>query len=83
MAYLERTVPKDKLMYFDVRDGWGPLCKALNVDVPIGVEFPEINDGKAIEEFAKKQVQRGLRKWAMLVGGYGLGAAIVWRFFWV
>jgi hypothetical protein len=54
--YLERTVPKDRLVYFDVKEGWEPLCKALDVPVPHGVEFPRMNDGAAMEDFAKKHI---------------------------
>lgn len=79
MAYLERTVPKDKLVYFDVRDGWEPLCRALNVQVPSGVEFPKINDGKAIDQFAKRQIQRGLLRWAVVLGTLAGSAWIAQR----
>lgn len=81
IAYLERTVPKDKLVYFDVKDGWEPLCRALDVPVPKGVEFPRINDGQAIDRFARKQVQRGLLRWAVLIGSAGAMAMIAWRSF--
>ena len=80
IAYLERTVPKDRLVYFDVREGWEPLCKALGVPVPESVEFPRINDGKAIEVFAKKQVMRGLQRWAVVVSGCGVTGFVVWRY---
>ncbi|KAJ4364390.1 hypothetical protein N0V83_008983 [Neocucurbitaria cava] len=34
MTYLKRVVPADRLVFFDVREGWAPLCKALGRDVP-------------------------------------------------
>lgn len=80
IAYLERTVPKDKLVYFDVKDGWAPLCKALNVPIPEGVDFPRINDGKAIERFAGMQARRGLKRWTLVVGGCVFGGLVVWRY---
>ena len=80
IAYLERTVPKEKLVYLDVKDGWEPLCNALDVPVPKGVEFPRINDGKAIDRFAKKQVRRGLQRWATLVGACAFGSLVLWRY---
>lgn len=79
IAYLERTVPKQKLVYFDVKDGWKPLCKALNMPVPEGVDFPKINDGKAIDKFAKKQVQSGLLRWAVVIGCCAVGGLSVWQ----
>lgn len=67
IAWLKETVPKDRLVFFDVKDGWKPLCKALGKEVPDGVPFPQINDGEAIDRFAKKHVQRGLARWAGIV----------------
>ena len=80
--YLERTVPNEKLVYFNVKDGWEPLCKALDVPVPEDVEFPRINDGAAMEEFAKKHINRGLVRWAVVFGVIALvagGAVVHWR----
>jgi hypothetical protein len=34
--------PKDRLLVFDVREGWGPLCAFLGVDVP-STPFPRTN----------------------------------------
>ncbi|OAQ65191.1 NAD dependent epimerase/dehydratase [Pochonia chlamydosporia 170] len=71
MRWLKEVVPKDRLVFFDVRDGWGPLCEALGVDVP-DVPFPRVNDGEAIEKFAGKQFGRALKRWLLLLGGAGL-----------
>lgn len=80
--YLKRTVPKDRLVFYDVRDGWRPLCKALDMPVPKGVDFPNINDGAAMEDFAKKHIIRGLMRWAMVFGGLAviIGVSVAyWR----
>ncbi|HMQ70510.1 MAG TPA: sulfotransferase [Ignavibacteria bacterium] len=45
-----RTIPRDKLLVFDVRSGWTPLCEFLNLPVP-GVPFPVTNSR---EEFFEK-----------------------------
>jgi len=37
------SVPADNLLVFDVREGWGPLCQFLNVQVP-NKPFPNINN---------------------------------------
>ncbi|KAI9708789.1 MAG: hypothetical protein M1820_003744 [Bogoriella megaspora] len=66
IEWLEKTVPKDRLVFFNVKDGWEPLCKALGKEVPEGVPFPRINDGEAIDAFAKKHVQRGINRWAAI-----------------
>jgi hypothetical protein len=37
-----RAIPKDRLLVFDVREGWEPLCSFLDVPVPEG-DFPRTN----------------------------------------
>ena len=78
IAWLKRVVPKDRLIFFDVKDGWEPLCKALDKKVPDGVPFPRINDGEAIDAFAKKHLQRGLTRWAVIIAaGVAVVAAVI------
>ena len=69
IAWLKEVVPEDRLVFFDVKDGWEPLCKALGKEIPDGIPFPRINDGEAIDRFAKKHVQRGLVRWALILAG--------------
>lgn len=38
------TVPSEKLLVYDVKDGWEPLCHFLGVPVP-NVPFPRSNSG--------------------------------------
>jgi len=40
---VKRIVPKEKLLVFDVKEGWGPLCKFLDCPVP-DTNFPHVND---------------------------------------
>jgi hypothetical protein len=68
VAWLEENVPRDRLVFYSVKDGWGPLCRALDLPIPEGIPFPRINDGEAIESFAKEHVRRGLVRWAMIFG---------------
>ena len=42
VARVRRDVPADRLIVFDHRDGWAPLCSALDVPVP-DVPYPRIN----------------------------------------
>ncbi|KAF5686346.1 hypothetical protein FCIRC_2902 [Fusarium circinatum] len=59
VTWLKENVPEDRLVFIDVRDGWEPLCKALDLPVPKDVPFPRINDSQAIDSFAKKHINRG------------------------
>ena len=40
---VKKTIPSDKLLIYHVKEGWGPLCEFLNVDVP-QFPFPKVND---------------------------------------
>lgn len=39
------TVPADRLLVFDVKQGWEPLCEFLGVEVP-DEPFPHLNESK-------------------------------------
>ena len=39
---IKAEVSPERLLVFDVKEGWGPLCKFLNVNVP-DEEFPRVN----------------------------------------
>ncbi len=40
---VKRFIPPDRLLIFEVRDGWAPLCAFLGVPVP-NKPFPHVND---------------------------------------
>ena len=42
-------IPADKLLVFEVKEGWNPLCKFLGVPVP-DTPFPNVNDTKSIQK---------------------------------
>lgn len=52
-AEVEREIPKNRLLVFDVGDGWGPLCSFLEVAAPAS-GFPHENTTRA---FYKKEWQ--------------------------
>lgn len=54
-AEIKRLVPKERLLVFNVKEGWGPLCEFLGEKVP-GDQFPRSNDR---EIFAQRQAQVG------------------------
>ncbi|CAM1511898.1 Fc.00g094110.m01.CDS01 [Cosmosporella sp. VM-42] len=67
IEWLKEKVPTNRLVLFDVKDSWEPLCRALGMPVPKNLPFPQINDGKAIDTFAKKHVTRGLVRWMLVL----------------
>eukprot|EP00199_Chlamydomonas_sp_CCMP681_P007107 CAMPEP_0119115806 /NCGR_PEP_ID=MMETSP1180-20130426/51941_1 /TAXON_ID=3052 ORGANISM="Chlamydomonas cf sp, Strain CCMP681" /NCGR_SAMPLE_ID=MMETSP1180 /ASSEMBLY_ACC=CAM_ASM_000741 /LENGTH=264 /DNA_ID=CAMNT_0007104899 /DNA_START=66 /DNA_END=860 /DNA_ORIENTATION=+ len=81
---VKRTVPASQLLIYNVKEGWGPLCKLLNVPVPENEPFPRVNDaaefhvnGARVEAkyFAKmnKRLRTGAAAVAGLVVAVGLG----------
>ncbi|HSR59373.1 MAG TPA: sulfotransferase [Robiginitalea sp.] len=50
---VKKYVPKDKLLVYDVRDGWEPLCAFLGVPVP-DVELPHLNKKENFKEMLPK-----------------------------
>jgi hypothetical protein len=48
---VRRVVPADRLLVYEVKEGWGPLCSFLGVPVPEATPFPHLNDA---EEFRSR-----------------------------
>jgi hypothetical protein len=58
------TVPAEKLLVFEVTQGWEPLCKFLDVPMP-NTPFPHLNDKKSFERIIT--IQR-FAPWALGAG---------------
>jgi hypothetical protein len=41
-AQIKEQVPADRLLVFDAKEGWEPLCRFLNVAIPES-DFPRVN----------------------------------------
>lgn len=58
-AEVRATVPADRLLVFEVKQGWQPLCEFLGVAVP-ETEFPRTNDPqdfeRLLEEFQQPKI---------------------------
>lgn len=52
VAAVRAAIPADRLLVFDVKDGWAPLCAFLGVRVPEG-DFPRSNDRAEFWELIK------------------------------
>lgn len=53
-AYVLQAAPKDKLLVYSVKQGWGPLCEFLGEDTPT-TPFPHKNkNGSFTEELFEK-----------------------------
>jgi hypothetical protein len=69
-AKVRATVPAERLLVYDVREGWAPLCRFLEVPVP-PTPFPNVND--------RASMLRQLRtlRWLTRVGPWLVAALIV------
>jgi hypothetical protein len=46
---VEQSVSPEKLLVYEVKEGWGPLCEFLEVEVP-EKPFPHLNDSAAFRD---------------------------------
>ena len=53
---VKRTVPKEKLLVFEVAQGWQPLCDFLNKPMP-ATPFPRVNDTAEFIERKNKKMK--------------------------
>ncbi len=47
---VRRRVPSDRLLEYQVSEGWEPLCRFLGVSVPEDTEFPRLNDTASFQQ---------------------------------
>lgn len=47
-AEVRRRVPANRLLVYDVREGWGPLCEFFGVEIP-DKPFPHLNDTRQMQ----------------------------------
>lgn len=50
---VKRMVPKERLLIFEARHGWEPLCAFLDAPVPVNKPYPHENDGRTIRQILK------------------------------
>ena len=76
VANVKRNVEEDRLLMFDVKEGWEPLCNILNLPQP-EVPFPHANDSETMKKtFANIKVMSRIVVWglvAILVAIWGIG----------
>lgn len=70
---VKRVVPAERLLVFEVKDGWEPLCTFLGVPVP-SEPFPRVND---TAEFKKRVVAATVISWIVLLTPIGLALAVL------
>jgi hypothetical protein len=82
---IDRLVPSERKLVYQLGQGWEPLCEFLDKPVP-EVDFPQINESKALREHQRAAMERWLtaswraaRPWVIGVVGVGIAAFIAPR----
>jgi hypothetical protein len=71
------TIPPERLLVFDVAEGWEPLCEFLGVPVP-DHPFPRVNDSRRMRRWITF-FRIYSRVWPALAVVYWGGLAVAWR----
>jgi hypothetical protein len=50
---VEQRVPPERLLVYEVKEGWGPVCDFLGVEVP-DQPFPHLNDTEAFRGWVRR-----------------------------
>lgn len=53
IAEVKRIVPPHRLLVFEARQGWEPLCSFLNVPVPVNKPYPHKHKGTLVRNFLR------------------------------
>lgn len=72
-AAVKQAVPAERLLVYDVREGWEPLCNFLGVPVPQDKPFPRLNDTATMQRMMRMSIAAMI---GILLGALGL----VWWF---
>ena len=76
---VKSSVPADRLLVFEARDGWAPLCRFLGVPVPPDTPYPRVNDTAAFKQMTRDRWRRLALLDAALVAALSLGAGLLAR----
>ena len=75
---VRRRIPADRLLVFNVAEGWEPLCAFLGVPVP-GEPFPNVNDTEEFLRFRRRQMAPLLARPALAAAGTAVGLTFLIR----
>ena len=77
---VKQTVPPDRLLVYEVKRGWGPLCSFLGVPVPEGEPFPHVNDAEEFRSRIRRmsRIARGITYSALGLAVLFLAGLAMW-----
>ncbi len=50
---VKNSVAEEKLLIYEVTQGWQPLCDFLNLPIPEGEAFPNVNDTNTMKQLIR------------------------------
>lgn len=68
--------PKDKLLVYEVKDGWQPLCEFLDIPVPQDLEFPRVNDTAQFQKFVFAMNRQGKAIFTGIMVHFAIGCYV-------
>ncbi|HEY0739484.1 MAG TPA: sulfotransferase, partial [Herpetosiphonaceae bacterium] len=75
---VQRVVPPERLLVYDVKQGWEPLCAFLGVPVP-DKPFPHLNDTAEFQQMVERRERKARRTVGAAASLVALGiAGLVW-----
>lgn len=82
IAEVKQVVPAERLLVYQVQEGWEPLCHFLEVPVPTGKPFPHLNDTRQFQQTVRQRVRLAtMMTLGLVVVGLILLIALV--YFWL
>ena len=72
-------MPAERLFFFDVRQGWAPLCRILGEAKVPAVDFPRSHDRETLRESWPRLSRRVL----LVAGGTAVAIAVLAVVAWV
>jgi hypothetical protein len=73
---VKSRVPAERLLVYEVKAGWEPLCDFLEVAAPDGRPFPHLNDAEAFRKMLRRR--RALASAALIGGASLIGFALLY-----
>lgn len=73
---VKQRVPADKLLVYNVKEGWEPLCAFLGVEVPANTPFPHLNDRDTFVSQIRHQQEKMRIIGSLLVAGLTIGSLL-------
>lgn len=60
---VKKHVPADRLLVYEVKEGWEPLCRFLGVEVPKDKPFPRLNETADFHRMMREKAKDAFLPW--------------------